>query len=161
MATLYTIGYEATDIERFVAEVRRSRIARVIDVRRNPVSRKRGFAKGALAARLAAEGIGYSHLVDLGPPKDLRDDYRADRDRARYFARFAAYLAGQGEALASVAALARAERCALLCFERDPATCHRSIIAAHLAQHAALRMEHLFVPPTASPAPADVWAVAD
>ncbi len=161
MATLYTIGYEATDIARFVDEVRRQGIARIIDVRRNPISPKRGFAKGALAARLTAEGIGYTHLVDLDPPKDLRDVYRVERDLARYFTRFATYLVGQQEALTSVTELAHAERCALLCFERDPVTCHRSVIAAHLTQHAAIWAEHLFVPLTASPASANVWALAD
>jgi uncharacterized protein (DUF488 family) len=79
MNALYTIGYEDTDIDRFVATLKAVEVEVVADVRAVAVSRKQGFSKTALRERLAAEGIAYVHLVELGDPKPGRDAARAGR----------------------------------------------------------------------------------
>jgi hypothetical protein len=62
-------------------------------VRRNPVSRKRGFSKGKLAESLRERSIGYIHLVALGVPNALRQQLRERAiDVSRYFDEFRAYL---------------------------------------------------------------------
>jgi uncharacterized protein (DUF488 family) len=73
MSVLYTIGYEGADIDRFIATLKAVEVTVVADVRAVALSRKRGFSKTALRARLAAEGIAYVHLVELGDPKPGRD----------------------------------------------------------------------------------------
>jgi len=55
---IFTIGYEGKSLDQFVAELRRNRISRVIDVRELPLSRRKGFSKTPLTAALAAAGIG-------------------------------------------------------------------------------------------------------
>ncbi|HEV7253837.1 MAG TPA: DUF488 domain-containing protein [Mesorhizobium sp.] len=133
MSVVFTIGYEGTDIDRFMATLRAAGVQQVADVRAVPLSRKRGFSKKSLAARLEAEGLLYLPFSGLGDPKPGREAARAghyDRFRAIYGAHLQAE-AAQNE-MTQLVALACARATALLCFERDPATCHRSIVAAEL-----------------------------
>ena len=81
MPLIYTIGYEGTDIERFVATLKIVGIKHLADVRAVAVSRKKGFSKSALSARLDAEGIQYFHFIELGDPKPGRDAARAGTPR--------------------------------------------------------------------------------
>src|SRR3546814_2896152 len=75
---LYTIGYEGSDIAHFLLTLQQCGIKRVIDVREVPLSRKRGFSKTALAAKLVESGIDYSHFKALGDPKPGRDAMRSE-----------------------------------------------------------------------------------
>jgi uncharacterized protein (DUF488 family) len=62
--------------------------------------------------------------------------------RAVYLRHLAGHDA-QGE-LAELAELVRADaRVCLLCFEADPAHCHRSLVAAALAEHLPIDVVHL------------------
>src|SRR6476660_5008483 len=82
VSTVYTIGYEGTDIERFIATLKAVGVKTLADVRAVALSRKKGFSKSALRARLEDEGIGYSHFVELGDPKPGREAARAGRYEA-------------------------------------------------------------------------------
>jgi uncharacterized protein (DUF488 family) len=77
MTIVYTIGYESTDIDRFVATLKTAGIKRVADVRAVALSRKNGFSKKALAARLEVEKIQYLHFVELG------DQDRGEKPRVK------------------------------------------------------------------------------
>src|SRR5690606_1075350 len=77
MSVVYTIGYEGTDINRFVATLKAAAVKRVADVRAVALSRKKGFSKKSLSARLEAEGIEYLHFIDLGDPKPGREAAKA------------------------------------------------------------------------------------
>lgn len=125
----YTIGYEGLTIEAFVARLRATGVARVIDVREAPVSRKPGFSKNALACALAAAGIAYTHERALGCPREIRVRYRSDGDWQRYTRAFLRYLGTRDAEVAALARRARAEPICLLCFEADFAACHRSLVA--------------------------------
>ena len=143
---LFTIGYEQLDATRLVAELRACGINTVVDVRELPLSRKRGLSKNGLKAALAENGIDYWHLHALGCPRDIRHTYRADHDRQRYTSAYLAYLATQQEAVSELAQYVLDHRCALLCFEADAATCHRSYIADAVQQTLAphpLQIVHL------------------
>jgi uncharacterized protein (DUF488 family) len=134
MSVVYTIGYEGTDIDRFVATLKTAGVKRVADVRAVALSRKKGFSKKALAARLEAEGIDYLHFVALGDPKPGREAARAglfDEFRAIYGAHLDSEDA-QASLRELVGAAGEQPTC-LLCFERDPVTCHRSIVAEAMA----------------------------
>ena len=114
----------------------------------SPISRKRGLSKKALAARLHDEDIDYHHLVALGTPKSGRDAARAGQD-ALFRTIYAAHVAteeAQG-ALRDLAVLVRDRPTCLLCFERDPATCHRSIVAEAVAGETGFDVLNLFPDP--------------
>ena len=144
-ARLLTIGYEGRAPNEFLSTLRRNGVVRVADVRQLPMSRKPGFSKSALAAFLTAHGIEYVGFPKLGTPPDIRDRYKRSGDFARLRRDYLAYLGSQGPAVEELRELAAQGGCALLCFERDPAKCHRSILAEVVAGGPgwAFQAEHL------------------
>lgn len=126
---IYTIGYEATTMAEFLAALTRAGVQRVIDVRALPLSRRPGFSKSSLAASLREAGIDYVHLKQLGTPKRGRDAAKKG-DVATLREVYNVQL-GLPEAQAQVAqmqALAAEKPSALLCYERDPCHCHRTLL---------------------------------
>lgn len=127
--TIYTIGYEATTMEAFLAALMGAGVQQVIDVRALPLSRRPGFSKNSLAATLKEHGIGYVHLKAVGTPKPGRDAAKKGDWRT-----MEAIYAGQlelPEAQAQAAQLrdlAAEKPSALLCFERDAHHCHRTML---------------------------------
>src|SRR4030095_12775800 len=85
---IFTIGYEATTMNEFLAVLKTAGVERVIDVRALPLSRRPGFSKSPLRAALNEAGIDYVHLKALGTPADGRSAARAGRhqDMARVYA---------------------------------------------------------------------------
>jgi uncharacterized protein (DUF488 family) len=126
---LFTIGYEGATVGEFLSALQSAGVERIIDVRAIPNSRRPGFSKTPLCNALAEVGIDYVHLRALGTPADGRAAARAGRheDLKRIYA-------GQLElpeavaAGAQMAGLAEEKPSALLCYERDPAACHRSLL---------------------------------
>lgn len=126
---VFTIGYEATTMADFLAALTGAGVERVIDVRALPLSRRPGFSKTSLAASLAEAGIDYVHLKALGTPKRGRDAAKKG-DVATLEAVYADQLElpeAQAQA-AQMLALAAENPSALLCFERDPRHCHRTLL---------------------------------
>jgi uncharacterized protein (DUF488 family) len=134
---LFTIGYEGSTQDQFVAALQSAGVERVIDVRAVPLSRKPGFSKTALAAALRAAGIDYVHLKALGTPPEGREAARKG-NRAGLERVYAGQLElpeALGQA-AEMLELAREKPSALLCFERDPGMCHRSLLHQAVAADA-------------------------
>jgi len=128
-----------------VATLRQNGVVRVVDVRQLPLSRKPGFSKSALAAFMSRNGIDYVGFPKLGTPPAIRNRYKKSGDFARLKRDYLPYLRTQGPALGGLREIAAQGGCALLCFERDPARCHRSILAEVLAGRtgSAFRVEHV------------------
>jgi uncharacterized protein (DUF488 family) len=142
---LLTTGYAGHDLDSFVAKLREHGVETIVDVRQNPVSRKRGFSKSKLEKFLAEHGIRYVHMRELGVPAELRNRLRGGEcELDEYFAEFARYLSTHDETLASLQSRASNERCCLLCVESRPEECHRSIIAdAIIKRDHRLRITHI------------------
>ena len=140
---IFTIGYEGATVPEFIAALQKADVRRVIDVRALPLSRRPGFSKSPLGAALEEAGVEYVHLRALGTPAEGRAAARAGRhkDMARIYA-------GQLELPEAIAQgaqmieLARERPSALLCFEREPAHCHRSLLLDAVAADA--EVVHLF-----------------
>ncbi len=141
---MLTIGYEGATLADVLAALERARVEVLIDVRAVPRSRKPGFSGRMLAASAEADGIGYRHLQRLGTPKPGRDAARAG-DAAGMAAIFNAHMTGDEPqaALAEAIGLAQERRCCLLCFERDPHFCHRTIVAGMIASRTGQGIVHL------------------
>ena len=127
-----TIGHSNRPIEDFVGLLWTHEVARVIDVRTIPRSRHNPqFNLDALPASLAAAGIDYSHMPGLG---GLRHAHACSANSGWHNASFRGYAdymqtAEFAESVDQVVALARAQRCALMCAEAVPWRCHSSMIA--------------------------------
>lgn len=126
---IFNIGYEGTNIRDFIATLNAAKVRKLADVRALPLSRKRGFSKSSLREALAAEGIAYLPFRDLGDPKAGRDAARAGR-LAQFRAIYGDHLQSQAAQLALkvLAREAQDDATCLMCFERDPEHCHRTII---------------------------------
>ena len=133
--TIYTIGYEAATMADFLAALTKAGVRRVIDVRALPLSRRPGFSKSSLAASLAEVGIEYCHLKALGTPKPGRDAAKKG-DVATLEAVYAERLElPEAQAQAAIMlGLADEMPSALLCFERDPCHCHRTLLMAAVGE---------------------------
>ena len=131
---LFTIGYEGRTQPEYLALLRDAGVTLLVDVRRNPISRKKGFSKSALAQGCATLGIRYAHLPELGIASEKRKQLETQADLDALFAQYAReWLPQQGAALATIRAWVEAgERVALTCFERNPAQCHRHLVAQAL-----------------------------
>jgi uncharacterized protein (DUF488 family) len=141
---IFTIGYEATTVPEFVAALKHAAVERVIDVRALPLSRRPGFSKSALRAALEEAGIEYVHLKALGTPSEGRAAARAGRhaDLERIYAGQLELPEAIGQS-AQMLDLAREKPSALLCMEREPAHCHRTLLLKAVAPDA--EIVHLYV----------------
>ena len=134
---IFTIGYEGATMDEFLAALKNAGVERVIDVRALPLSRRPGFSKTPLRLALGEVGIEYVHLKALGTPSEGRTAARAGRheDMKRVYA-------GQLELPEAIAQgaqmldLAAEKPSALLCMEREPAQCHRTLLLEAIAPDA-------------------------
>jgi uncharacterized protein (DUF488 family) len=143
--TLFTIGYEKRTITEFIAILEREHIDAVVDVRDVAWSHKPGFAKSALRDHLEAAGIDYVHAQFVGNPKRLRAKGGTTK---QLIARYSKHLDANAMLIEQFDDLitdltSRTPRVALMCFERDPETCHRSVIADRWRQRGRRRVHHL------------------
>ncbi|WP_375381368.1 DUF488 family protein [uncultured Sphingomonas sp.] len=129
--TIFTIGYEGATQAGLIAVLTAAGVTLIADVRAVPLSRRPGFSKNVLAAGLREAGIDYVGLKALGTPPEGREAAR--RGDHATLARVYAGQLDLPEAMLQAAQLRDlvAERStALLCFERDSAGCHRSLLIA-------------------------------
>jgi uncharacterized protein (DUF488 family) len=140
-----TIGYEAATVKGVLDALTGARVDLLVDIRAVASSRRAGFAKTALAAHLEGAGIEYRHLRALGTPADGRAAARAGRheEMREIFTAHLATIDAQS-ALYELSEWVQSDRrLCLLCFEADPAHCHRTLVANALAALMPLTVTHL------------------
>ncbi|QDT17426.1 DUF488 domain-containing protein [Alienimonas californiensis] len=144
---LLTAGYTGVSVDRLIEVLLEHRVQRVVDVRELPLSRRAGFSKNGLAARLAVDDIGYTHLRPLGSPRDARKRFQADKDWRAFATAVNEHLttAPAVDALEKLAELVADQRCCLLCTCPDADRCHRSLVADALADVTPVEVVHLTV----------------
>jgi hypothetical protein len=133
--TLFTIGYEGKTIDEYLRCLILNNVNVLVDVRRNPFSRKHGFSQKEMKRYLESVGIQYVHLPELGVDSRLRKNLD---DKASYETLFIHYsenvLPYQSEALCKIIDLIdQHKRVALTCFEAEPSMCHRHKVTEALA----------------------------
>jgi uncharacterized protein (DUF488 family) len=145
MTPLATIGYEGATVPALLDALGAAGVQLLVDVRAVTSSRRPGFSKSRLAENLATVGIDYLHLRGLGTPAEGRAAARAGRfDELRtIFGEHMETLAAQAD-LEALADLVRAgRRVCLLCYEHDPAHCHRTMVAEALQPLVPIELHHL------------------
>ncbi len=139
--TVYTIGHSNHPIDRFIWLLRQNDIAVIADVRSIPASRHNPqYNRDALRRSLGAFGITYVHLGEqLGA---MTDDPALMENGRVSFAKIAAsrpFITG----ISRVAETAKKHRIALMCAEKDPISCHRTILVARQLDKAGIAIEHI------------------
>ena len=155
---LATIGVYGFSVEEFLRKLREADVRLVLDVRQRRGVRGPQYAwanSKRLQAALEEAGIDYQHHPELAPTTDMRQlQYREDdrlgvgkRSREQlapeYRERYTREILDRADLDAVVAELPDASAGALLCVERDPAACHRSLIADRLAAEYQVPVTHL------------------
>ncbi len=133
---LFTVGYEGMDIDEFTYFLKKNKIQLVADLRKNPVSRKKGFSKNKMAENLATRKIQYLHLGKLGTPTTWRKQQKEGRlSRKKMFQQFVdQVIPNAQEDIDLLKTIMREKRTALLCFEADATDCHRSFVAHEIVK---------------------------
>ena len=140
-----TIGYEGAAFEHVLRALQHAGVELLVDVRAVTSSRRPGFSKSRLSAALIDAGIDYLHLRGLGTPAEGRAAARAGRhgEMRRIFKQQLRTLEAQDDLDTLGDLVSSGRRACLLCFERDPSHCHRTLVADALAERMSLRVDHL------------------
>ncbi len=142
---ILTIGHSTRALEEFIHLLHAHGVARVVDVRTVPRSRRNPqFNRETLPGSLKAAGIGYTHLASLGGLRHAHADSPNQGWRNESFRGFADFMqTAEFEAgLQELLALAAPGPIALMCAEALPWRCHRSLIADALTVRG-YRVEHI------------------
>jgi uncharacterized protein (DUF488 family) len=154
-----TIGVYGASLETFLAAAHAADVRLVIDVRQRRGVRGREYAWAnaqRLQAALVRERIAYSHHKELAPTTELRrlqyaeDTRQGVGKRSRqvlapeYVERYRREILDQVDLNAVVAEMPADGATALLCVERDPEACHRSLVAERLARELGVEIVHLY-----------------
>lgn len=128
---LFTIGYEGSSLEGYLNRLIKNSVKTLVDVRRNPLSRKYGFSKKTLSDIVKKLGINYVHIPELGIASDRRQELNTQADYDRLFNSYEKQeLTQNGEALKDLfELLLRDKRIAITCFEANVCMCHRGRVA--------------------------------
>ena len=130
-ATVFTVGHSTLPIDKFLAVLAAYGIEQLADVRTVPRSRRNPqFSADALQASLAAAGISYVPLAELGGLRKPRADSANLGWRNESFRGYADYMQTEqfGSGLERLIALASQRRTAIMCAEAVPWRCHRSLV---------------------------------
>jgi len=159
--TVVTIGVYGFTARTFLDLLREANVRLLLDVRQRRGVRGSEYAWAnsvRLQLALAESGVEYRHRRELAPTTELRHlQYREDaklrvgkRSRTElapeYRRRYTSEILDRADLAAIVETLPTEATTALLCVERDPEACHRSIIAARMQGDHGVRVRHL-VPP--------------
>ncbi|WP_246079790.1 DUF488 domain-containing protein [Nonomuraea mesophila] len=155
---MVTIGVHGFGGESFLRRLRQADVRLLLDVRQRRGVRGPEYAWAnahRLQAALAEAGIAYEHHRELAPTTELRRLQYAEDDRqgvgkrsrrelaAAYARRYTGEVLDRADLTPIVSALPGSGTAALLCVERDPEACHRSLVAQRLAERHHVTIEHL------------------
>lgn len=135
MHALYSIGYATKPLEEFLRQLRQHRIDAIADVRSVPYSRAfHDYHREPLAKRLREAGIAYVYLgEELGPRS--KDPAHYNEHGQVQFSRLQTAALFQRGIERVFNGLNKPMRIALMCAEKDPASCHRSLLIGHHLLH--------------------------
>jgi uncharacterized protein (DUF488 family) len=157
VARLSTIGVYGFDGPGFIRALKAEGVDTVVDVRQRRGVRGPEYAwanSARLQKALAEAGVGYRHMKELAPTTKMRQlQYREDAKRGEgkrsrtslapaYVRAYTNEILDPAD-LSPLVELAESAHPALLCVERDPEACHRSLIAARLEDECGLVVDHI------------------
>lgn len=149
MSNLYSIGHGDRSIEDLIATLAGHGIRTLVDIRADPHSRRHPqFNDDALRAAVESAGLVYHWAGrQLGGRRETRADSRHVGLKDDGMRGFADYMETPEfeRGVAQLRNLAARGPTAMLCAERDPAQCHRSLVADWLTLQG-VHVVHLIAP---------------
>ena len=138
---VFTIGHSNHPIEKFIELLRLHRIDALADVRSAPASRFHPqFNKKPLAQSLKQAGIAYVFLGrELGARSEDPSTYENGRVQYRKLAATPLFRSG----IERVEQGARKLRISLMCAEKDPLDCHRTLLVSRALERDHVAVTHI------------------
>ncbi len=139
---IHTIGYGGyRSLEEFFQFLADRGIPFVVDVRANAESAHAGFTGRRMDLMAAAWCLSYAHFPSLGIPAEIR---RAPAPLEALWDRYRREILPAAAAdFDRLCSLVTHIPSVLVCAEKDPSRCHRSILAAALSERTGLKVVHL------------------
>lgn len=149
MTTILTIGHSTHSLKEFIRLLQLNAVTAVADIRSVPFSQFRPeFNKEPLQKALQANGIEYVFLgVELGARSKDPSCYENGRVQYRRLAQTELFKNG----LHRVITGAMSHRIALLCAEKEPLACHRSLLVARELEGLGVNVMHIHSDGTLEP----------
>lgn len=141
MNPIFTVGHSNHPLERFMELLKLNQVTAIADVRSQPFSRRNPqFNKERLAQALKAEGIAYVFLGrELGARSDDAACYEHGQIKYARLAQTELFRSGIERVLEG----AKAYQVALMCAEREPLDCHRTLLVARALELRGAHVEHI------------------
>jgi uncharacterized protein (DUF488 family) len=141
LGTVLTIGHSTHSVEAFIALLRQHSVQAVADVRSRPFSRfNPQFDRGALESSLRSVGMKYAFLGrELGARSDDPGCYVDGKVQYARLADTPAFKDG----LRRVRDGAKRFRLALMCAEKEPLECHRTVLVARALVAEGVAVAHI------------------
>ncbi len=138
--SLFTIGYSHHSFDDFVQLLQLHGITALADVRSHPTSRLVQFKYAHLSSELSVHGIDYVFLgKELGARRDERAAYEDDQVQYEKVAQLPLFLQGLERLKVGISKY----RLALMCAEKEPLDCHRTILICHKLRDWPIQIQHI------------------
>jgi uncharacterized protein (DUF488 family) len=143
------VGHSNHPIDKFLSLLTANDITAVADVRSRPFSRRHPqFNKERLAAKLAQHGIAYVFVgKELGARSEDPSCYEGGKVQYRRLAATDLFKSGIDRVLAG----AEKYRVALMCAEKEPLDCHRTLLVSRALESSGATIVHILSDGTAEP----------
>lgn len=138
---IFTVGHSTQTFENFLSLLSKNQITAVADVRSSPYSRHvPHFNTDILKTTLKENGISYVFLgKELGARSEDSSCYIGNTVSYKKLARTPLFLSG----IQRVEDGSQRFRVALMCSERDPTECHRTILVSKVLQERGIQVHHI------------------
>jgi len=147
--SIYTVGHSTQPVESFVRLLVANGVTAVADVRSSPYSKHAPqFNTDALKDTLREQGIAYAFLgKELGARSEDETCYNGNTVSYRKLAQTRLFLSG----IQRVEEGSQRFQIALMCSERDPTECHRTILVSRILQERGTQVSHILGDGTLEP----------
>lgn len=139
--TVYTVGHSTHTTEKFLDLLERNGVTAIADVRSSPFSRHNPqFNKDKLSGELKKHGIAYVFVgKELGARSEDPACYADGKVRYDRLARTSIFKAGIDRVLSG----AQKYRIALMCAEKEPLDCHRTLLVSRALELLGVFIVHI------------------
>lgn len=138
--SLFTIGHSTHELATFLELLKRHGVNAMADVRSQPTSRLPHFEHDALVAALRDAGMDYVFLGrELGARRSEPECYEDNQAVYERVAELPAFREGLARILRGL----ERRRIALLCAEKEPLDCHRTILICRCLRDRDISIRHI------------------
>jgi len=141
LPVLYTVGHSVHPIDHFIQILKMNKIDAVADVRSSPYSKfTPQFNRDHLKECLKDSGLRYVFLgAELGARRDEPECYENNKVIYRKVAELPSFKSG----IIRLREGTKKMRVAIMCAEKDPLTCHRTVLVAHFSREFFSDTQHI------------------